>query len=67
MFFEILAVELYLGSGVDELTIESTPESLHVIHVGEGNDMVLVKDIPGALLVYSSQGDDYVTVTLDAA
>ena len=45
----------------------STPESLHVIHVGEGNDMVLVKDIPGALLVYSSEGDDYVTVTLDAA
>jgi hypothetical protein len=60
-------VELYLGGGVDRITVVNTTEALHLLHTGGGDDTVLVKSVSGPFLIQGGEGNDTVTVTTDVS
>lgn len=62
---EMEVVEIYLGNGVDDLTIVGTSHAMHILHLAAGDDAVRVKDILGPVLIHGEAGSDTVTVADD--
>lgn len=54
-----------LGDGVDDITVESTTEGIHIMNLGRGDDNVTVKSLSGPLIVNGNEGDDSVHVSSD--
>jgi len=62
---EMEVVTLYLGKGVDNLTVQNTSSAIHFVDLGDGNDVVYVKDISGPFLIHGKNGSDKVIVSSD--
>lgn len=56
-------LELYLGEGIDEITVESTSEAVHYLHANLGNDKVHIEAIAGPFIVNAGEGDDTLTIS----
>ncbi|CAB9505193.1 Kringle domain [Seminavis robusta] len=59
-------VELFLGNGADDITIESTAEALYLLHTGADDDDVHVKNISGPVLIQGAEGADKVRISSDS-
>jgi Ca2+-binding RTX toxin-like protein len=55
-------LEIYLGGGVDHITVINTTEALHLLHTGGGDDNILVKSVSGPFFIQGGEGNDTVTV-----
>eukprot|EP00957_Ditylum_brightwellii_P197705 15062331-Ditylum_brightwellii.AAC.1 len=50
-------VELNLGDGVANITVESTPgDAIHILNLGGGDDVVTVRTLAGPLIVNGNGG-----------
>jgi len=58
-------VEIYLGNGVDIVTVLNTSEALHLLDLRGGNDDVVVKDISGPFVIQGGGGQDSLVVSSD--
>lgn len=61
-YFEMELVEVFLGDGVDEITVLETSEALHYFSLGGGDDSLLIEAISGPFLAFGGSGNDAVTV-----
>jgi hypothetical protein len=61
--FEV--VEIYLGLGRDDITVDSTSSAVTFIDLSDGDDTIVVKDINGPLVVHGGFGQDHATVASD--
>jgi len=64
-YYKAEVIEMYLGNGVDVITIENTSTAIHYIDLGGEDDDLDVKDIDGPMVVYGNEGSDDVEVTSD--
>jgi Ca2+-binding RTX toxin-like protein len=64
-YFGLEAVNIHLGSGNQNVTVESTHSGETSIISGTGNDTIRVKTIGGRTFVNTGTGTDSVTVTSD--
>ena len=58
-------IEINLGGGVDEITIQNTSPAIHLLDLGNGDDTVKVKDIDGPFIIHGKGGSDKVKVSSD--
>ncbi|HEX6132112.1 MAG TPA: hypothetical protein VF044_10290, partial [Actinomycetota bacterium] len=59
------ALNIELGFGADDFTIESTHAGSTTVKTGRGGDQVLVKTIDGHTTIVTGDGNDHVTVSND--
>ena len=64
-FTDMELIEIQLSPGKDVFTVESTCEAIHVLDLGDGSDVVRVKDISGPFIIRGEEGSDHVTVSSD--
>jgi Ca2+-binding RTX toxin-like protein len=59
------AVNIFLGSGNDDFTVESTHRARTFISAGDGSDIVTVKTILGHTIIQTGAGDDVINLRSD--
>jgi hypothetical protein len=58
-------IEITLSPRVDDLTVTTTSEAVHILDLGDDDDVVRIKDIRGPFVVRGEDGSDEVTVSSD--